>query len=82
MTKTAYARQIAEIRRFARKAGWSLRKVDAAQGCAADWANATQNTRNDSWNDSEWRDEAVTHFSDFTDGDHDGHWQETCGFKE
>lgn len=82
MRKTEYLKNIAEIRRAARRAGWSLAKVDAAERCAGEWANATQNTSGEEWDWNAWRAETVSHFCSFTDGEFDGYWQECAGFTE
>jgi len=79
LTLSQYKKWIANTRRDARRAGWSLKKVDAAECCAHEWANATQNTRRVDWNDAEWRRDSASHFAEITDGVHDGVWEQCAG---
>ena len=81
MNKTTYNNAIAETRRMARRDGWLLAKVDAAENCAMDWANATQNNSGEAWDHAAWRKEVVAHFATFTDSD-DTYWMECCGYTE
>ena len=78
MTKTQYRNNIASSRRHARRSGWSLAKVDAAQQCAAMWACESQFKLHT--NEDEWRNEAANTFLRFTEGKYDGYWQECVDF--
>ena len=82
MNKTEYKISVASSRRYARAHGWSLAKIDAAEDCASDWANHIQNTSDEAWNNSEWRNDTASYLCSITDDEFDGVWQKACGFTE